>query len=325
MAKVFISRNWFPEQLQRVVNLHETDIWLEECNPPRSVLLEKVRNIDGLICLGSDLIDDKIISAANNLKIISSFSTGVNNIDISAATAHKIPVVHPPHVLTETTADFAFALLLASARRIVEGDAFTRNGMWKNSSHLDLPGIDVNHSHLGIIGLGRIGAQIAKRGKAFNMRVSYFSRSRKPEIENLLDLEYVSNLHKLLANSDFIIVCSSLNEKSMHLIGEAEFSVMKPTAIFINASRGGLVDSRSLCKALENRQIQRAAIDVTEIEPLPLNDPLLRQDNLIITPHIGSAVPQTRRNMMAMAVDHLLMGLKGERISLCSNPEVYEL
>jgi glyoxylate reductase len=143
MAKVFICRNWFPEELQRVVQVHKTKIWMEESNPPGEVLLEEVREIDGLICLGSDDIGAEVFRAAHRLKIISSFSTGVNNIDVAAATARKIPVVHPPHVLTETTADLAFALILAAARRIVEGEAFVRRGRWKNSSHLDHPGVDV--------------------------------------------------------------------------------------------------------------------------------------------------------------------------------------
>jgi glyoxylate reductase len=324
MAKVFICRNWFPEELQRVAQVHETKIWMEENNPPRRVLLEAVREIDGLICLGSDDIDAEVIRAARRLKIISSFSTGVNNIDVGAATARKIPVVHPPHVLTETTADLAFALILAAARRIVEGEALVRQGRWKNSSHLDLPGVDVNHARLGVIGLGRIGAQVAKRGKAFNMQVSYYSRSRKFDLENLLGLEYVPDLHPFLGQADFIVICASLNEKNRHLIGRAEFAVMKPTAILVNASRGALIDSRALYEALKSGKILRAAIDVTEIEPIPPEDPLLTLDNLIIMPHIGSAVPQTRRKMMAMAVDHLLMALEGKRVPLCLNPEVYD-
>jgi glyoxylate reductase len=324
MAKVYICRNWFPEELQRVARVHDTKIWMEESNPPRRVLLEEVRKIDGLICLGSDDIDAEVIRAARRLKIISSFSTGVNNIDVGAATARKIPVVHPPHVLTETTADLAFALILAAARRIVEGEAFVRQGRWKNSSHLDLPGVDVNHARLGIIGLGRIGAQVAKRGKAFNMQVSYYSRRRKFDLEKLLGLEYIPDLHPFLGQADFIVICASLEEKNRHLIGSAEFAVMKPTAILVNASRGALIDSRALYEALKGRKILRAAIDVTEIEPILPDDPLLTLDNLIIMPHIGSAVPETRRKMMAMAVDHLLIALEGKRVPLCLNPEVYE-
>jgi len=324
MAKVFICRNWFPEELQRVAQVHKTKIWMEENNPPREVLFREVREIEGLICLGSDNIDGEVIRAAQRLRVISSFSTGVNNIDIAAATSRKIPVLHPPYVLTETTADLAFGLILAAARRIVEGDAFVRQGRWKNSSHLDLPGVDVNHASLGIIGLGRIGAQVAKRGKAFNMKVSYYGQTRNYDPENLLGVDYIPDLHPFLAQADFIVICASLNKKSRHLIGNAEFAVMKPTAILVNASRGALIDSRALYEALKNHRILRAAIDVAEIEPMPLDDPLLTLDNLVVMPHIGSAVPETRRKMMAMAVDHLLMGLEGIRVPLCLNPEVYE-
>jgi len=184
--------------------------------------------------------------------------------------------------------------------------------------------VDVNHARLGIIGLGRIGAQVAKRGKAFNMQVSYYSRRRKFDLEKLLGLEYISDLHPFLGQADFIVICASLDEKNRHLIGRTEFAVMKPTAILVNASRGALIDSRAFYEALKGRKILRAAIDVTEIEPILPDDPLLTLDNLIIMPHIGSAVPGTRRKMMAMAVDHLLIALEGKRVPLCLNPEVYD-
>ncbi|MCX5907109.1 MAG: D-glycerate dehydrogenase [Deltaproteobacteria bacterium] len=315
---------FFPEELQRLSSLHETKIWMEDGNPPRKVLLKEVGDVEGLICLGSDRIDAEVIRTASKLKVISSFSNGTDNIDIAAATARDIPVGHPPYVLTETTADLGFALLLAAARRIVEGEAFVRQGKWKKSSHLDLPGVDVNHKTLGIVGMGRIGAQVAKRGKAFNMRVCYHNRQRQPEVENLLGIEYFPSLPSLLAQSDFIILCAHLNPQSRHLIGEPEFAVMKPTAILVNIARGALVDSRALYQALKDRRILRAAIDVTEPEPIALDDPLLTLDNLLIAPHIGSAVPDTRRQMMAIAVDHLILGLQGKRMLFCVNPIVYD-
>jgi glyoxylate reductase len=324
MAKVYICRNWFPEELQRISAIHETRIWMGEGNPPREILLKEIADVEGLLCLGSDRIDREVIEGARRLRVISSFSNGTDNIDVAAATARRIPIGHPPFVLTETTADLAFALLLAAARRIVEGDAFVRKGLWDKSSHLDLPGVDVNHATLGIVGLGRIGAQVAKRAKAFHMRVLYHSRRRQFEMENLLQVEYSADLHRLLALSDFILLCASLNPQSRHLIGPREFAAMKPTAILVNIARGALIDSMALYEALKNRRILRAAIDVTDPEPIPLDHPLLTLENLIIVPHIGSAVPATRRKMMAMAVDHLLIGLRGERIPFCVNPEVYE-
>lgn len=324
MAKVFVCRNWFPEELERLSPLHETRIWPEDGNPPHRVLLDAVREVEGLICLGSDQIDAEVIRAAPNLRVISSFSNGYNNIDISSATARKIPVGHPPHVLTETTADLAFALILASARRIVEGESFVRQGKWRKSSHLDLPGVNVNRATLGIVGMGRIGAQVAKRAKAFNMKVLYYNRGRDFETENLLDVEYVATLPELLSRADFVVLCTPLTEQTRSMMGVDEFAAMKPTAIIVNISRGGLIDSKALYRALKNRQILRAALDVTDPEPIPLDDPLLTLDNLLITPHIGSAVPEVRRQMMAIAVDNLILGLKGERLPFCANPEVYE-
>lgn len=324
MAKVYVCRNWFPEELQRVAALHETKIWEGAGNPPRDILLKEVRNVEGLICLGSDRINAEVFQAASKLKVISSFSNGTDNIDVALATNRGIPIGHPPYVLTETTADLAFALILASARRIVEGEAFVRQGKWDKSSHLDLPGIDVNHSTLGIVGLGRIGAQVAKRARAFNMQVYYYNRRRQFEMENLLGVEYIPDLHRLLGLSDFVVLCASLSEKSQHIIGSREFAAMKPTAIIVNVARGALIDSQALYEALKNRRILRAAIDVTEPEPISLDDPLLTLDNLLIVPHIGSAVPATRRKMMAMAVDNLILALKGERMPFCVNPEVYD-
>ncbi len=323
MAKVYVCRNWFPDELERLSQIHETRIWPEDGNPPRKTLLNEVREIEGLLCLGSDAIDAEVINAASKLKVISSFSNGTNNIDVDLATSRNIPVGHPPFVLTETTADLAFGLILAVARRIVEGDAFVRQGKWSKSSHLDLPGVNVNHANLGIVGMGRIGAQVAKRAKAFNMKVFYHNRKRDFELENLLDVEYVRELPKMLSLADFILLCTPLTEKTRGIIGAVEFAAMKPTAIFVNVSRGALVDQKALYDALKSRRILRAAIDVTDPEPIPMNDPLLALDNLIISPHIGSAVPEVRKKMMAIAVDNLLLGLKGERIPWIANPTVY--
>lgn len=323
MSKVYVCRNWFPDVLQRLSRLHETKVWMGESNPPRDVLLEEARDVEGLLSLGSDVIDSEIINVAPKLRMISNYAVGYDNIDIAAATARGIPVGYTPYVLTETTADLAFALLLASARRIVEGDAFVRQGKWTTALHLDLPGVDVNNATLGIVGLGRIGMQMAKRAKAFNMRVLYYDITRREDIESLLGVEYVSNLHELLSVSDFISIHANLSEQTRHMVSAAEFAVMKPTAILINTSRGPIVDQKALYQALKSRQILRAALDVTEVEPIPLDDPLLTLDNLIIVPHIGSLVPSVRRQMMSMAVENLISGLRGDKILYCANPSVY--
>jgi glyoxylate reductase len=323
MAKVYVCRNWFPDVLDRLAQLHEIRVWEGEDSPPRDVLLAEVADIEGLIPVGNP-IDAGVMNAAPKLRVISNFGDGCDHIDVAEATRLGIPVGHTPDVLTETTADLTFALLLASARRIVEGDAFTRQGKWRMHAHLDLPGIDVNHATLGIVGLGKIGMQVTKRAKGFSMRVLYYSRTRKVDMESLLGVEYVPELHSLLSQSDFISVNTPLTEQTRHMIGADEFAVMKPTAILVNAARGPIIDQRALYEALKSRRILRAAIDVTEVEPIPLDDPLLTLDNLTIVPHIGSAVPATRKRMMAMAVDQLIAGLGGDRIAHCVNPSVYD-
>jgi len=314
MAKVYVCRSWFPDVLDRLAQLHEMRMWEGEDSPPRDVLLAQVADIEGLIPVGNP-VDAEVMNAAPKLRVISNFGDGCDHIDVAEATRRSIPVGHTPNVLTETTADLAFALILASARRIVEGDAFTRQGKWRMHAHLDLPGVDV--------GLGKIGMQVAKRAKGFNMRVLYYSRTRKVDIESLLGVEYVPELHSLLSQSDFISVNTPLTDQTRHMIGADEFAVMKPTAILVNAGRGSIIDQRALYEALKSRRILRAAIDVTEVEPISLDDPLLTLDNLTIVPHIGSAVPATRKRMMAMAVDQLIAGLGGNRIVHCVNPSVY--
>ena len=323
MAKVYVCRNWFRDVLDRLAQLHEMRVWEGEDSPPWDVLLAQVTDIEGLIPVGNP-IDAEVINAAPKLRVISNFGDGCDHIDVAEATRRGIPVGHTPDVLTETTADLAFALLLASARRIVEGDAFTRQGKWRMHAHLDLPGVDVNHATLGIVGLGKIGIQVAKRAKGFNMRVLYYSRTRKVDIESLLGVEYVPDLHLLLSQSDFISVNTPLTDQTRHMIGADEFAVMKPTAILINAARGSIIDQKTLYEALKSHRILRAAIDVTEVEPISLDDPLLTLDNLTIVPHIGSAVPATRKKMMVMAVDQLIAGLRGDRIAHCVNPGVYD-
>jgi glyoxylate reductase len=322
-AKIYVSRNWFPEVLNRMASLHEMKVWEGEDAPPRDVLLNELKDIEGLLPVGTP-IDAEIMNAAPKLRVISNFGDGVDHIDVAEATRRRIPVGHTPDVLTETTADLALALLLASARRIVEGDTFVRREKWKTHAHMELPGVDVNHATLGLVGLGKIGIQVAKRARAFNMRVIYYSRNRKFDMESILGLEYFPDLHSLLAESDFISLHTPLTNETRRIIGAAEFAAMKPTAILVNTARGAVVDQQALYQALETRQIQRAAIDVTEIEPIPPDDPLLSLDNLIIMPHIGSAVPDVRKKMMMMAVDHVLAGLRGERMAHCVNPSVYD-
>jgi len=225
-------------------------------------------------------------------------------------------------VLTETTADIAFALLMAAARRVVEADRHVRKGLWKTWGPMILLGQDIHHATLGIIGLGRIGIEVAKRARGFNMNVLYHDVVRNEEKEKQLGMKYVSELNELLSKSDFISIHVPLLPETHHLIGASEFALMKPTAVFINTSRGPVVDQKALYEALSSGKIFAAGIDVTEIEPISPDDPLLTLENVVITPHIASASVHTRRNMAIMAAENILAGLRGEVLPNCVNPEV---
>jgi glyoxylate reductase len=248
-------------------------------------------------------------------------AVGFDNVDVREATKRKIIVCNTPEVLTDTTADFAFALMLAAARRIVEGERNVKDGKWRTWGPMILLGRDVHHATLGIIGLGRIGAGVAKRAKGFDMKIIYYDAVRRPDLENELGVEF-TDLNTLLAKSDFVTVHTPLLPETYHLIGEEQFKIMKKTAILVNSARGQIVDPKALYTALHDGQIAYAALDVTEPEPVPQDSPLLTLDNIIITPHIASASVATRTRMAIMAVDNLLAGVKGERPSYIVNPEV---
>jgi glyoxylate reductase len=249
-------------------------------------------------------------------------AVGYDNVDVPAATARGVPVTNTPGVLTETTADLAWALLMSAARRVVESDRFTREGRWKTWSPMLLLGQDVHHATLGIVGLGRIGAEVAKRGRGFDMRLLYASRTRKPELERQLGLEHVP-LDDLLRQSDFVSLHTPLTEETRGLIGEHALALMKPTAILINTARGPIVDQRALTEALIARRIGGAALDVFEEEPIPVEDPLLSLKNVVVLPHIGSATTATRGKMARIAAENLLAALAGTRPPNLINPEAW--
>jgi glyoxylate reductase len=322
--KVFITRitrKIFPVALDRISQAADIEVWPDDLPPSYEEMLEKTRAADGLLTMLSDKIDAHLIEKSPRLKVISNMAVGHDNIDVAAATRRRIRVGYTPGVLTETTADLVFALLMAAGRRIVEADNYTREGQWRSWGPMIMLGQDIHHSTLGIIGLGRIGLEVAKRARGFDMHVLYYSRRRKTsEEENRLGLEYVDQMPELLSRSDFISLHVPLTKETHHLIGAAEFAVMKPTAIFINASRGAVVDQKALYEALRSGKIASAAIDVTETEPIAMDDPLLTLKNIIITPHIGSAGVQTRTKMALMAADNLLAGLFGELLPHCVNP-----
>jgi glyoxylate reductase len=319
--KVFITRNIFQEALDKIAEATEMDAWPDDLPPSYEVLLERSRDAEGLLTMLSDRIDANLMEKSPNLKVISNYAVGYDNIDIPEATKRGIYVGNTPGVLTETTADFLWAIMMAAARRVVEADNYTREGKWKTWGPMVLLGQDLHHATIGIIGLGRIGTEMAKRARGFDMNILYYSRTRKsPEEEERLGLEYVDQMPELLARSDYITLHVPLTEETRQLIGASEFAMMKPTAVFVNGSRGTVVDQWALYEALKDGTINSAAIDVTEVEPIPLDDPLLTLDNLVIAPHIGSASFPTRSTMAVMAADNLLAGLRGEVPPHCVNP-----
>lgn len=321
--KVFVARKMAQEALDKIANETEMDLWEDELPPPRQVLLNKVKDIDGLLSLLTDKVDTELMDAAPRLKVVSNMAVGFDNIDVPEATKRGILVGNTPGVLTETTADFAWALIMATGRRVVEGDRRTRSGKWKTWGPMILLGYDIHHATLGIVGYGRIGFKVAKRAKGFDMKILYHDVvRRKPQEEKELGLEYVPNLHDLLSRADFVTVHVPLMAETRHMIGTAEFAAMKPTAIFVNTSRGPVVDQKALYEALKSGQIFAAGLDVTEVEPIPMDDPLLTLDNIVIAPHIASASVATRTKMATMAAANLIAGLKGEMPPSCVNPEV---
>jgi len=320
--KVFVSRLIDREALDMIAEVAEMEVWRDELPPPYEVLLEKVKDVDGLLSLLSDRVDTTLMDAAPKLKVISNLAVGYDNIDITEATKRGIQVGNTPGVLTETTADIAFALLMATARRGVEADRHVRKGQWKTWGPMILLGQDIHHATLGIIGLGRIGIEVAKRARGFNMNVLYHDVVRNEKAERQLGVKYVSELNELLSTSDFISVHVPLLPGTHHLIGDSEFALMKPTAVFINTSRGPVVDQKALYEALRSGKIFAAGIDVTEVEPISTGDLLLTLENVVITPHIASASVHTRKHMALMAAENLLAGLRGEVLPNCVNPEV---
>ena len=321
--KVFVCRPIAREALDKLGQATEMEVWPDELPPPRAVILEKAKQVDGMLTLLTDKIDAEVLRSSPRLRVISNMAVGYDNIDITEATSCRVVVGITSGVLTETTADFAFALLMAAARRVVEADRYTRQGKWKTWGPMVLLGRDIHRATLGIVGLGRIGREMARRADGFDMKILYYDQVRCPvPEEKKLGLEYVADLSNLLSAADFISVHVPLTSQTRHLIGTSEFSLMKPTAVFVNTSRGPVVDQKALYQALKDHRIFAAGIDVAETEPISADDPLLTLDNIIITPHIASASVPTRTRMALLAVDNLLAGLRGEIPPQCVNPEV---
>ncbi len=308
---VYVTRRIPEEALQLLRRDVAVRIWDSDEVVPREVLLKEVAGAVGLLCLLTERIDEELLSHAPRLKVVANMAVGYDNLDLSALSRRRIVATNTPGVLTETTADFAFALIMAIARRVVEGDRFVREGRWKTWGPMLLLGRDVHRATIGIIGMGRIGSEVARRGAlGFGMQVLYFSRTRKLDLEERFGYRYV-DLETLLRESDFVSIHVDLNDSTRKLIDARRLALMKPTAYLINTARGPIVDSRALYEALRDGRIAGAALDVTDPEPLPLDHPLWSFDNVVITPHIASASERTRARMAEMAAENVLAVLAG--------------
>jgi glyoxylate reductase len=311
--KVFVTRHLPKAALEELQKSCDVEIWDHEVPPPYETIVEKVADKDGLFCLLTDQIDSALMDAAPNLKVISQCAVGFDNIDVAAATNRGIRVGNTPGVLTDATADFTFSLLMAAARRVVEGVDYIRAWKWSTWGLTLLLGQDIYGATLGIIGMGRIGHAVAKRAKGFDMSVLYYDQHRQLELEESLGLEYRS-LDDLLIAADYVTLHVNLTRDTRCLISERELELMKPSAILINTARGPIVDTEALYQALQTGQIAYAALDVTDPEPLPADHKLLSLPNLIVTPHIASATVTSRTKMAMMAVRNLIAGLNGEKL-----------
>jgi glyoxylate reductase len=321
---VFVARAIPDEGLAPLRDACDLDLWTDELPPPRNELLRRVAGKEGLLTLLTDRVDAELLDAAGpQLKVVSNYAVGFDNLDIPELTRRRIPAGNTPGVLTETTADLAFALMMAAARRVDEGSRYVRQGRWKTWGPMLLMGVDLHGATLGIVGFGRIGREMAKRASGFGMRVLYHDvHPATPDEERALNARRVE-MDELLASSDLVSLHTNLTDETRHLINAAALARMKPTAVLVNTSRGPVVDQAALYEALRDGQIFAAALDVTDPEPMAPDDPLLTLENCLVVPHIASATSVTRGKMAAIAAANLLAGLRGDPLPSCINPEVY--
>lgn len=308
---VFITRQIAPAALERIAQVCDVDVWEGEMPPPYAVLADRARGADGMLTMITDRIDGAVMDAAGgSLRVISNMAVGYNNIDVAAAQARGIAIGNTPGVLTNATADLTMALLLAWARRIVEGVEYIRAGEWRTWHPDQLLGRDLAGATLGILGFGRIGQAVARRALAFDMQVIAYSPSLTEGDAQAAGVRRVA-AETLLREADFVSIHTPYSRQTHHLINAEALALMKPTAVLINTSRGGVVDQAELTLALERGLIAGAALDVTDPEPMREDDPLLQLNNVIVVPHIGSATQQTRERMALMAADNLIAGVSG--------------
>jgi glyoxylate reductase len=323
--KIYVTSNEIPEEAIGILR-KLGDVKVNPANgpPKREDLFAEIHDADAILCLLTEKIDRELLSNAERLKVIANMAVGYDNIDLAEATRRGIPVTNTPDVLTETTADTAMALILSTARRIVEADRYVRDGRWTISwSPMTMVGTDVHGKTLAIYGLGRIGEAVARRARGFDMKIIYHSASRKPESEAKYDMEYVS-LEEALSRCDFLSIHVPLRPETRHSIAAREFSLMKETAYLINTSRGQVVDQAALIEALSQHRIAGAGLDVFEEEPVPQSSPLLGMNNVVLLPHIGSGSEETRTGMAVKAAENIAFALKGMRPPNLVNRDVLQ-
>ena len=319
---VWLMRNYHDPEIAEFLR-QRCDVIIRESNitPPHDDIAEMALRCDGFLAEGIDIIDADILDNAARLKVIGNRAVGTDNVDIPAATRNGILLTNTPGILQDACADMTFALLLSAARQVTRSDRAIRAGKWMVFDQTPYLGLDAYEKTLGIYGFGGIGQKVAKRAAGFDMKVIYYSRTRKPNAERELGAEWAGNIETLLENSDYVSIHCPLTEETRGAIGPAAFAMMKPNAILVNMARGAIVQPKALYDALANRVIAGAAIDVTDPEPIPLDDPLLTLDNLIITPHIGSASAATFKAMGMMAARNVAAALHDEPVEFAVNPE----
>lgn len=323
--RVYVTREMPERGLSIIKEKFDAEVWREYAPPPKKTIIEKAAKVDALATLLSDKIDAEVFDAAPKLKIVAQMAVGFDNIDVNEATKREIYVTNTPGVLTETTADFAWSLLMAVARRVVEADTYVRSGNWKVSWHpMMMQGRDVYGATLGIVGLGRIGCAIAKRAKGFDMKVLYYDVIRRPDFEKEYNIQFI-DMDLLFQKADFITINAPLTKETYHLVDEKKLKMMKKTAYLINNARGPIVDEKALYKALKEGWIAGAALDVFEQEPTPIDNPLLKLNNIAVAPHISSASYETRSKMAEMVADNLVAFFEGKTPPNLVNPEVLKI
>lgn len=322
--RVYVCRPLLGRALAMLQERCEVKVWPDpDRPPPREVLLEEARQAEGLVTLVTERVDELLLQAAPRLRVVSNVAVGYDNVDVASATRRGVVVTNTPDVLTETTADLAWALMLAAARRVAEADRFTRAGRWSSWGLELMLGQDVHGRTLGVVGLGRIGRAVARRAVGFGMRVLYTSRRRHEDAERDLGVEW-RGLDDLLAEADFVTLHTPLTPETRHLIHRGRLRRMKPTSVLVNTSRGAVVDEAALVEALREGWIWAAGLDVFEQEPLSPDSPLLSLDNVVLAPHVGSASFTTRARMCEIAVENCMAVLGGRRPPNPVNPEVLD-